>query len=162
MDQNNVIGLLNWGPLLNCPLWKLYQFTYSLETVPYLCTNTEHYQTPSFLFTLWWKITSQNSCNLHFSCLEWIPSFRAIVFVYFFTGTISISFVPFSIRLLSFFLPSALYWLLLKNLLLFGMLNVACGRRLELCYETGALSKKSETCFSTPVTKYWLRDNKYY
>lgn len=85
---------------------------------------------------------------------------RAIVFS--FTGTIFISFVHFSIGLLSFFPPSSLYWLLLKNLLLFGTLNVGCGRLLELCCETGALSKNSETCFSTLFTGYWLHDSKFY
>lgn len=60
------------------------------------------------------------------------------------------------------FPPSSLYWLLLKNLFLFGILNAACERLLEFCCETGAFSKKSETCFSTPLAKYWLSDNKFY
>lgn len=70
--EKNVIHILNLGPLLNCPPWKLYQFTHPIETVfPYLLTNTEHYQTPS-LFILWWKtVFHNNSCSLHFSYLEW-------------------------------------------------------------------------------------------
>lgn len=60
-----------------------------------------------------------------------------------------------------FFPPSSLYWLLLKNLLSFGILTVACGKLLEPCRETGILSKNSETCFSTPLATYWLSDHNF-
>lgn len=93
-------------------------------------------------------------CRVNSECV------RAIGF--FASGALFLSFVHVSVGLLRFFPPSSLYWLLLKNLLLFGILTEAWGRLLELSCETGALSKKSETCFSTPSTNFWLHDSNFH